>query len=225
MLRLVAGLVVLPVVLLLIANSGYATPTAVACSVGPGFDPVAISDVIVGGRIASFERLLVSQGTGETVGDAKGASWFTPVVLDFEVQHVWKGQIGEDETIVDSNSLVVAEDPVSGDEQVMWRGASGSCGALDADPTGMFVVAGLSKEEDGSLGISRVTTFYLGSEPYDPAGVDAFGEALGPPLVTIDVDGDGSGSSSWLAAAIFVGCAALILAGVAMFFGNRRRKA
>lgn len=221
MLRLVAGLVALPFVLLLFAAMAVPPRMARACSAGPDFDPVASSDVIVGGHVISYERL-----AGPAPAGGKGGSIFTPVALNLEAQHFWKGDIVEGELVIDRRSLMVSSG--AGGGEARWAGASGSCGALDDDPTGMYAVFGLSRNSEGALTTNRLTTFYIGQAPYDPAGVTGpGGSSLGLPAVTVE-SGHGNGSSKWPTTTAVVAMAAVagavVAACAAVVIGQRRAR-
>jgi hypothetical protein len=141
----------------LAASAAPADAAPLRCSAGGDWNPVEASDVIVGGRITSWERRA-------DIGDrgAVGA-----VQLHMEIAHVWKGAVRPGEAIVDPASYLLAPGPD------VWAGASGACGALDHDPTGMYAVFGLTRSQDGYLRTNRLTTFWLQPEPYDPAALSS----------------------------------------------------
>ncbi len=148
---------------------------ALACSADPSFDPVAESDVILGGQITAWTPLVPAIDRG----------MFVPVRLDMRIDHVWKGTLDAAPRVVDETSLTLLpaiddNGVVASGYRVIWAGASGACGALDEDPTGAYAVLGLSQQPDGSLRTNRLTTFYLNPAPYDP-GTIARLEVLGLP--------------------------------------------
>ena len=138
-------------------------PTPVyACSAGPDFDPIATSDVIVEGRFLDWEL-----APELNRGDA-----YLGIRVEMAVQRVWKGQIAEEViTMLDSASL---GPPYPGHDEYEWVGASGACGAFDADPTGFYAIMGLSQRDDGTFGSSRFLVFYLGGD----AGGEQYDRAL-----------------------------------------------
>jgi hypothetical protein len=178
-----------------------ATPAQAAplrCSADSTFDPVAASDVIVGGRIVSWERR----------ADLDPVAVYGAVELHMEIAHVWKGVFGAGDEIVDPASL----EEVPGSEP-RWIGAAGACGAIDHDPTGMYAVLGLSRTEEGYLRTNRLTTFWLSPDPYDLEALSSPGRrqfrlpALG--------HGDG-GEASGAYTALVVAVGALVLGSSAL---------
>lgn len=156
------GVVALAVVLVMVAAglfaaAGAANAKPMWCSAGNDWDPVAASDVIVGGRIAAWERR----------PDLDGA--YGAVELHIEIVDVWKGALRPNDEIIDTASF---QDDLPG-QAPRWVGAAGACGALDHDPTGMYAVFGLSRDEQGYLRTNRLTTFWLKDAPYDAAALSA----------------------------------------------------
>jgi len=188
--------------------SHLAVRDASACSADEEWDPIAESDVIAGGRIAGWTPAPLA-------GDARGM--FVPVVLDLRVEHVWKGAVGA--PIVDETSLTAQ--PVAWDGETVtavrwaWAGSAGACGALNADPTGMYAVLGLHRQPDGRLRTNLLTTFYIDPRPYDPAGVRGLSERIGLPATGHGRAGGGDATAlaalAALAAATGTG---MVLAGV-----------
>lgn len=157
------------------ASASGTTPAVVfACSADETFDPVAESDVIVGGRIAGYEELPVGFDRPP----------FVPIRLHLDSAVVWKGTIAPDALIVDAASLYplrdAADQPTTNRR---WVGSGGACGAFDEDPTGAYVVLGLMRQPDGTLRTNRLTTFYIGRAPYDASGVADLNARLGLPVV------------------------------------------
>jgi hypothetical protein len=142
--RLLGGLVAL----VLLAIQLLLAPPTYACSTGPEFNPVAEADLIVGGRIVGWEEL-----------PGGSNSPFTPIRLTLEVDQHLKGAASATVTFVDQSSVY------SSNGQIVWAGASGSCGAFDSDPTGQYVVLGLDTAPDGGLASNLLLTFFNGAEP------------------------------------------------------------
>lgn len=129
-----------------------------ACSAGLDFNPVAESDLIVGGRVTAWERLPV---------EASGP--FTPIQLTIAVDERFKGEATDTLQFVDYTSL-------SGTAaQPAWTGSSGACGLFDDAPTGQYLVLGLNIEPDGGYRSNLMLLFFRGQEP---AG-DGYTQALG----------------------------------------------
>lgn len=128
-----------------------------ACSTGLDFNPVAESDLIVGGRITAWERL-----------PAEASGPFTPIRLTIAVDERFKGETTGTLQFVDYTSLSETG------AQPEWRGSSGACGVFDGDPTGQYLVLGLNIEPDGGYRSNLMLLFFRGPEP---AG-DAYSQAL-----------------------------------------------
>jgi hypothetical protein len=120
-----------------------------ACSAGDDFNPVAESDVIVSGVVL---------GWGEAGMLPQDIS-LKPILVDFQVDEVLKGNVPDQINFLDTGSL--ANDPANVQDN-RWVGTSGSCGAFAADPTGQFALLGLTKDADGNLRSSLPQVFYIG---------------------------------------------------------------
>jgi hypothetical protein len=160
---------------LVVAIATSSPKSAFACSADPSFDPVAESDVILGGQITAWTPLTPTAERG----------MFVPVLLEMRIDHVWKGTVDASTRVVDETSLTLLpaiddNGVVASGYRIIWAGASGACGALDKDPTGAYAVFGLAEQPDGSLRTNRLTTFYLDPAPYDP-GTLARLDVLGLP--------------------------------------------
>lgn len=151
-----------------------------ACSAGSDWNPVEESDVIVAGRISSYELV-----------DPTRTGLYVPVELRMEIERVLKGRIAPGERIVDNTSLWVMTPAETGDgtTRYEWAGAGGACGALDEDPTGWYAVFGLGRVDDGTLRTNRLLTLYLDRRPYDTALIARVRGQIGLPLA-----GDGTGT-------------------------------
>lgn len=153
----------------------FARPTY-ACSVGPDYNPVADSDVIVAGRVLGWER-----GSSAAAPSPPAGSPFVPIRVMLRVEQRFKGSTPAEIVVIDHASL--HELP----GQSGWAGGAGACGSFDADPTGMYAVMGLTRNADGTYQAGRPRTFYLGDAPpapgyewriariasYDPVAVQA----------------------------------------------------
>lgn len=130
-----------------------------ACSADETWDPVAASDVIVGGQIVGYEEV-----------EGREFGTFVAVGIRIRVDHVWKGAVGG-EVVIDRASLLKPEYVPDGvTVRDRWAGGAGACGAFDHDPTGKYAVLGLWRD-GGELRTNRLTTFYLDAAPYDPAKI------------------------------------------------------
>lgn len=155
------------VTLALAANTVAPRP-AFACTVGPDFDPVATSDMIVEGRFLGIEVLPDAPLPG-LEDEPEGGKYdfesdaYVPVRVDMSVERVYKGEVATDViAIVDPRTL----GPVlPGSEEYWWIGASGACGAFDFDPTGWYAIMGLTERNDGTYETSRPIVFFMGDGP------------------------------------------------------------
>jgi hypothetical protein len=122
----------------------FSPRTAYACSAGDDFDPIGSADLVVGGWITGWhERPELS-----TMGELQA------VEVEINVERVFKGPLPADLVIVDTGSYFP--------RAAGWYGGSGACGSFDADPSGLYVVAGLTWAEDGTYRMNRLRTLFLG---------------------------------------------------------------
>lgn len=106
------------VAVILVAQLLLVVPTY-ACSAGPDFNPVAEADLIVGGHITAWQRLL-------PVADCL----FTPIQLTMAVDRRLKGDADPTLQSVEPSRL-----SAMGDQEVSV-GSSGACGVFESDLTG-----------------------------------------------------------------------------------------
>lgn len=134
--------------LILLASLFAALPArpAFACSVGPDWNPVAESDIIISGVVTGWQRVPHPAGSPDMGFDA--------IRLSIAVEDVLKGEAGGNLAAVDTASLHK--------DTGQWLGSSGACGAFNADPTGLYVFLGLRRAEDGSLRTSLPQMFFIG---------------------------------------------------------------
>ena len=147
-------------------------PLAHACNAGRDFNPVAQSDLIVSGRIVSWEEV--------GVGFARG---FVSIKVTIEVDRVLKGSSASRVEVVDNASLTIARKP---DGSQIWQGGN-SCGTFWEDPTGKQIIGAFHKDEAGVYRSASLTTFLLAHNPstsnYQAAydRLARFGLTLRPP--------------------------------------------
>jgi hypothetical protein len=155
------------IALVVLATAGAMVPWLIgaplthACSVGEDFDPIAASDVIVGGRITGWElienvtRWDPKSGEPEPTDDPNyfEAPTYDPIRLNVTVDKVYKGSVPASIELVAANTYEIL------DGQGNWVGASGACGAFDSDPTGHYWILGLNEDDFGRLRPSRVLVF------------------------------------------------------------------
>lgn len=122
-----------------------------ACSWSEDFDPVAEAELVVGGRVISWQRL-----------PADANAPFVPVRVTLVVAQSWKGEAGPTVSFIDRTSLA------SGSAQELWVGSGGACGVFDAEPTGQYLVLGLDREPNGTYRASLPLRFFGGAEPAGP---------------------------------------------------------
>ena len=149
----------------LLGASLMGAPSALACSAGSDFDPIAASDVIVAGRITGWRLLLDRPPSSDKTqptpgGDPRYEGPYDPIAVDMTVDRVYKGSAPATIEMV-SGSTLEAESPAG---PFHWIGAGGACGPFDADPTGMYAILGLSTN-DGLYSPNRLLVFFLGPQP------------------------------------------------------------
>lgn len=168
---------------------------AYACTPVPGYDAVASSAVIVEGRVVAWRDL--------------GG---TTIEYDFAVERVFKG------AGVEAGSTIQVED-FGSYQNGMWIASGGLCGTFAGDPTGTWLVAGLSPT-DGGWSTTLQDRLYNAAEPEGEA-YDAVlnrvrdGAAPGPPATG---QGSGAGDGSALA---WIGVALVLGVGFAAVAGSR----
>ena len=129
---------------------GQGVPSVHACSVGPEFDLVKDSEVIVGGRFTGWEL-----GEDEVLPpefyDAKESNIplldYATVTANMKVDRVYKGKAGYEIEITSGNTLQVYDH----EPKYVWIGPSGACGAFGSDPTGVYAIMGLSNDKGDSV--------------------------------------------------------------------------
>jgi len=168
---------------------GSVTP-ARACSPGPDFDPVAESELIVGGRITGWKlvenvrRWDPKSSQPEPTADPNywGPASFDPIRLAMSVDRVYKGTSAAEIELFSANTMSIS--PEGGVNKYVW-GSGASCGAFDNDPTGGYFILGLVADQFGRLHPSLLLTFYIGPQP--PVG----------PGDTVVARLEGLGLSAW----------------------------
>lgn len=124
-----------------------------ACSC-PDCDPVADAPIIVGGTITGWREAMPTYNPQQAS--------FAPIWVDVAVDTVYRGSTAAAITVLDTGSYF--ED---GGEPA-WQGASGSCGAFDADPTGAYIVTALVPRPDGAYEGGRLRLIYIGEASHGP---------------------------------------------------------
>jgi len=123
---------------------------AFACS-GGGDDPVALSEVIVGGWITDWKP--ANSGPTDQV---------EPVMIQISVDRVFKGTIRNQTTLQFINYQMLDYSH----QAIGWDGGLvGSCSAFELDPKGKYVIIGVVKNEAGQYQTDLFYRFYLGDKP------------------------------------------------------------
>lgn len=115
---------------------------AAACSAGP-FEPREYTQLLVLGRVSSVEL-------GATTLTA-----FRLAVVSVELIHVYRGSETSPLRFVDSASVAVWRD-TKGEDVLEYAGGSGSCGTIDSDPVGRYVLIALARGDDGLWHANRL---------------------------------------------------------------------
>jgi hypothetical protein len=128
--------------------------------VGPDFDPIASSAVIVGGRVTRWELI-----EGATKPDFKTASEpltdpnyygpYDPIRVHMVIERVYKGTASRSLEMVAGNTY----------SRGQWVGGAGACGAFDFDPTGKYWILGLSVDNFGRYRPGLPHVFFVGDDP------------------------------------------------------------
>jgi hypothetical protein len=152
-------------------------PEVYACSVGPDFDLVEDSDLIVAGRFTGWE-LDTDSGGAVQLYDPKQTGGkvlaYAGIRAIMRVDRVFKGNAPSEITVTSGNTVDVYDH----EPKYVWIGPSGACGAFGSDPTGKYAIMGLSREDDGSYGASIFSWFYSGEGPpknYDDRSLSRLG--------------------------------------------------
>jgi hypothetical protein len=160
------------VLAILLTSAVRPIPTAYACSAGPDFDPIAESDLIIGGWVVGWrERPDIPSPLN---GNAKSGVDYKSLGMLIDVDRVFKGSPVKRVEAVDSYIPYGTR----------WLGTS--CAIFGGDPTGLYVILGLWRGEDGYLHPNSLRTFFIGENPsgegYDYAMRRLEGlPAIGPP--------------------------------------------
>ena len=206
--------VLLPVFVALSVGLVMLAPgTAWACS-GPPFD-VNRADVIAEGWVERVE-----------IGPAPaGFGAFRPVQVTLRVVRSLKGDAPTPLVFTDSSSYV--PDP-GGGPNGFWAGSSGSCGVLDADPTGQYALI-VFRRHEGELGTALFMGAVFRDQPDDPT-IDRFRRYLESKLVAGEpprVVPARTAGDAWLTAAswpflVAAGVLAATLLAVGALWGRER---
>ncbi len=114
---------------------------AAACSVGP-FEVRDYTQLLVLGRARSVEL------------GAPTPAGFREATVTLDVIHVYRGATASPMQFVDHGSASALRNPLTGKQE--FAGGSGSCGTIDEDPVGKFVLIALSRSEDTRWHANRI---------------------------------------------------------------------
>ena len=207
--RTAAAVVILTALLGVPTLSTGTTPAHACTPPGPEFDPVASSEVIIEGRILGYDVLPESPEFG-----------IASIVLQMDVERVWKGLTGSSIRIVDNEALVRYPN------ETRW-GPGGLCNAFFEDPSGSYAILGVSQIGEGMYRIGGFSVFYLdedaSGERYDAAVAFLAGRQSGIILPSTGTGLAGSTPTHHLDAVIAIVGAALLAASFAIRFGAKRQ--
>ena len=184
---------------------------ASACSCGPNCaEIVPNADIIIEGRILGWEQ----------APEYERAGTFMPIRLALDIERVFKGAVPADFAVADGASLEVwGEDGA----EYHWYGSSGACGSFDEDPTGLYIIAALSRDERGYFRMNRLANVFIGYEPggvYYDSAVAYLTSEVGPPATGTGGPGVSVPDTNDSRAAVLG--ALLATAGVALFLATTR---
>lgn len=123
---------------------------AAACSAGP-FDVREYTQLLVLGRARSIEL------------GARTPSGFVEATVTLDVIRVFRGTAASPVRFVDHGSVTSERNPSTGKHE--FAGGSGSCGTIDDDPVGKYVLIGLARGEDARWHASRIFGAVYTDEP------------------------------------------------------------
>jgi hypothetical protein len=132
---------------------GHPLPAA-ACSVGP-FEVRDHTQLLVLGRARSVEFGRPTH------------SGFLEATVTLDVIRVFRGTASSPVRFVDHASVSALKNPRTGKHD--FAGGSGSCGTIDEDPVGKYVLIGLAWGEDSRWHASRIFGAYY-TDQLDHAG-------------------------------------------------------
>jgi len=171
------------------------TLPAFACS-GGGGDPVALSEVIVGGWITDWKP--ANPGPTNQV---------EPVTIQMSVDRVFKGALDDQTTLQFVNYQMLDYSH----QEVGWDGGLvGSCSAFEVDPKGKYVIIGVVKNEAGQYQTDLFYRFYLGDNP-PTENAFAANSRLAKLIPFLPVAGGENQSPSWI---LLIAGSALLLTGI-----------
>jgi hypothetical protein len=199
----------------------FAARPALACSAGADFDPLADATVIVGGRITGWDLGPPTPIAGPPPGLSN-----VPLRVTMAVEHAFKGQPTSPLTFLDYGSHLAV-----GHAATRYPDLSvgvGGCSVFHTDdPTGQYVVLGLSRRADGQLVASRLLTFFLGDGPHGATYAQALARlaVLGPAKLPTAGTGGGMAADRHPGKATFVslGCIGMGFFLTAWLTAPRRR--
>src|SRR5829696_2593354 len=124
---------------------------AFACTPVPSFNPVSDSDVVVAGRVTGWER---TGAPPTTIG--------IPIRIRLAVDEVFRGSA--------ESEIAIFDDSLRPDGR--WIGAD-NCKPFNSDPTGSYVLMGLTRRPAGGYAGSIYARLSYGDEPSSAAYRDA----------------------------------------------------
>jgi hypothetical protein len=125
---------------------------AAACSAGPDWDPRDHTQLLVLGRARSIEL-----GARTQLG-------FVEATVTLDVIEVFRGAAASPLRFVDSASVGI--DPRTG--KLDFAGGSGSCGTIDEDPVGKYVLIALARGNDARWHANRLFGAIYTAQPEHP---------------------------------------------------------
>ncbi len=196
--------------------------TAYACSGTEPFDfnrATLIAEGVIE-RVTFRPDLRPSATPGARGGEG---SPFTPVEVSMRVERTIKGTAaGDRATFIEPRSVMILPDG-----RVVYAGASGACGILDADPAGKYALIVFTTDREGRLSVHRLQGAAFGDGPDDPR-IGRFRDYILARLTLPGLPNTGAGGGGVVAPGLaWHGVAAatgvLLVAGVLLAVGLRYR--
>ena len=119
-----------------------------ACLGGDDYNATSEADVIVAGLVQAWQVFGRPQLPGSLVA----------IRLTLAIDRIFKGRMAGTASVIDTTSLL--QDPHG---QQFWLGGRETCGAFDDDPTGAYVIIGLTRWRDGTYRTELRRTFFVGA--------------------------------------------------------------
>ncbi len=114
-------------------------------------------------EVRDYTQLLVLGRARSVALGARTPSGFVEATVTLDVIRVFRGTAASPVRFVDHGSVTGETNPNTGKHE--FAGGSGSCGTIDDDPVGKYVLIGLARGEDARWHASRIFGAVYTDEP------------------------------------------------------------